>query len=99
MTSKEIWANEPFSEKVKNKMYLCNKTFSMSFSANFGSLSISNSLALSNQKYELVSHQEERAALPDLEALEDVEVAVVLVGQLLVSLQSQESLSMEHFLG
>ena len=39
-----------------------------------------------------------RAALPDLEALEDIEVAVVLVRQLLVALQSQESLYIEHLL-
>ena len=33
-------------------------------------------------------------ALPDLEALEDVEVAVVLVSQLLVAVQSQQGLSL-----
>ena len=33
-------------------------------------------------------------ALPDLEALEDVEVAVVLVSQLLVAVQSQQRLSL-----
>ena len=37
-------------------------------------------------------------ALPDLEALEDVEVAVVLVSQLLVSVQSQQGLSLLEYL-
>ena len=37
-------------------------------------------------------------ALPDLEALEDVEVAVVLVSQLLVAVQSQQGLSWEYLL-
>ena len=36
--------------------------------------------------------------LPDLEALEDVEVAVVLVSQLLVAVQSQQGLSLEYLL-
>ena len=36
-------------------------------------------------------------ALPDLEALEDVEVAVVLVSQLLVAVQSQQGLSLLKF--
>ena len=37
-------------------------------------------------------------ALPDLEALEDVEVAVVLVSQLLVAVQSQQGLSLLKYL-
>ena len=37
-------------------------------------------------------------ALPDLEALEDVEVAVVLVSQLLVAVQSQQGLSLLEYL-
>ena len=37
-------------------------------------------------------------ALPDLEALEDVEVTVVLVSQLLVAVQSQQGLSLEYLL-
>ena len=44
--------------------------------------------------YTLIAFQ----ALPDLEALEDVEVAVVLVSQLLVAVQSQQGLSWKYLL-
>ena len=71
---------------------LCSKTFSISFRANFGSLSISSNLALSQKKDELRFGPAAVEQLPDLETLEDVEVAVVLVRQLLVPLQSQEGL-------
>ena len=73
----------------------------MSLSANFGSLSISSNLALSKS---MVIHIHESCTgsafqvLPDLEALEDVEVAVVLVSQLLVAVQSQQGLSLEYLL-
>ena len=73
----------------------------MSLSANFGSLSISSNLALSKS---MVIHIHECCtcsafqALPDLEALEDVEVAVVLVSQLLVAVQSQQGLSLLEYL-
>ena len=73
----------------------------MSLSANFGSLSISSNLALPKS---MVIHIHECCtwgafqALPDLEALEDVEVAVVLVSQLLVAVQSQQGLSWKYLL-
>ena len=71
----------------------------MSLSANFGSLSISSNLALS--KIMVIRIRQcctwsAFQALPDLEALEDVEVAVVLVSQLLVAVQSQQGLSLEY---
>ena len=73
----------------------------MSLSANFGSLSISSNLALSKK---MVIHIRKSCtgsafqALPDLEALEDVEVAVVLVSQLLVAVQSQQGLSLLKYI-
>ena len=76
----------------------------MSLSANFGSLSISSNLALSKKhgQWSLISNSATHGltfqALPDLEALEDVEVAVVLVSQLLVAVQSQQGLSLLKYL-
>ena len=74
------------------RISLCSKTFSISLRANFGSLSISSNLALSEKKDDFGFGPAAVEQLPDLETLEDVEVAVVLVRQLLVPLQSQEGL-------